>query len=247
MLRSVLKNLTPPLIVDLVHGGRPHVSWSAARKSSSSFDDTTINAFKVARSRHGSVEEALLPSNILYLIALAWGKPDLSVVDFGGSTGDLGADFLTAFPAATYTVVENPTLVAMMKGQGPVGFEVALPAACDIFFSSGTLQYIEDPLDVLSSGFASARHFVVLARNSLADEDIFRVQRSRLFANGSGPIPEGYQDRAVSYPDRTIREAAVIEIARQHNFRCVTRIEESGKDALPYAGKAYGMLLVFLR
>jgi putative methyltransferase (TIGR04325 family) len=245
--RSVLKNLTPPIIADLHRAGRPYLSWSAASKAASSYEDEALNAFKVARHVRGSVDGALLSSNLLYLTALASGKPDLSVVDFGGSTGDLGADFLTAFPRATYTVVENPTMVAMMKGQGPVGFACTPPAECDIFFSSGTLQCIEKPLEILTIAFASARRSVVLVRNSFADEDIYRVQRSRLFANGSGPIPDGYKDRAVTYPHRTIREAVVIEMARQHGFRCVTRIAEAGTDALPYAGKVYGTQLVFLR
>jgi len=36
-------------------------------------------------------------------------------------------------------------------------------------------------------------------------------------------------------------------LACQHGFRCVTRIAEDSTDALPYAGKVYGMQLVFLR
>jgi putative methyltransferase (TIGR04325 family) len=246
-LRRVLKSLTPPIIVDLLHGGLPYVSWSAASKASSSYEDRTLNAFKVARHRSDSADGALLRTNLLYLAALGWGKPDLSIVDFGGSTGGLGADFLTAFPDATYTVVENPTMVAMMKGRSPVGFECAPPAAYDIFFSSGTLQYVENPLQILSAAFASARRSVVLARNSFADEDIYRVQHSRLFANGDGAIPDSYKDYAMTITHRTIREAAIMELARQHGFRCVTRIAEDSTDALPYAGKVYGMQLVFLR
>jgi putative methyltransferase (TIGR04325 family) len=170
-----------------------------------------------------------LRSNLLYLTALILGKSDVSVVDFGGSTGDLGTDFLTAFPDATYTVVENPTMVALMKGRGPVGFECAPPAQYDVFFSSSTLQCVENPLEILSAAFTSARHAVVLARNSFADEDIYRVQRTRLFRNGSGPIPDGYKNRAIRYPHRTIRETAVIEIARRHDFRCVTRIRRTAR------------------
>ena len=246
-LRSVLKGLTPPILVDLLRGGRPYGSWSAARAAASSYEDKALNAFRVARRRRGSADGAVLRTNLLYLIALAWGKPDLSVVDFGGATGDVGVDFLAAFPRATYTVVENPAMVAMMKGQGPVSFVCTPPAECDIFFSSGTLQYTDDPLGILSAAFASARRCVILMRNSFADQDIYRVQRSRLFANGGGPIPEGYKDRAVSHPHRTIKEAAVIEMARRHSFRCVTRMEEGCTSALPYAGKVYGMQLVFLR
>jgi hypothetical protein len=70
---------------------------------------------------------------------------------------------------------------------------------------------------------------------------------ARFFANGGGAIPASYKDYAVTFPHRTIREAAIMELARQHGFRCVTRIAEDPTDALPYAGKVYGMQLVFLR
>jgi hypothetical protein len=133
-----------------------------------------------------------------------------------------------------------------MKGRSAVNFENTVPPVCDIFFSSGTLQFLEHPMEVLASGFASAQHAVVLARNSFCDEELFRVQRTRLFMNGSGPVPPGYVDANVTYPHRTINEGTVKELAGQHGFRCVTRIEEDS-GVLPYLGKVYGKQLVFTR
>ena len=218
-LRGTFKSLTPPIVRDLRHGGRCYPSWAAAAsKAASSYDDADLNAFKAARAALRPIDGTILTSNVLHLTALALQKPDLSVTDFGGSTGDLGDDFLAAFPNATYVVVETPSLVAMMKGRRRVKFENAVPSECDVFFSSGTLQYIGEPMAVLSSGFASARRAVVLTRNSFSDEELFRVQRSKLFANGSGPVPSGHRDAIVRYPHRTINERAVNEIANQYGF-----------------------------
>jgi putative methyltransferase (TIGR04325 family) len=244
-LRATIRGLTPPIILDLKHGGRRFSSWEAASKASIPYDNEALNTFKVARAAQRPVDGSILASSVLPLVAMTL-KPDLAVNDFGGSTGDLGLDFLAAFPRATYTVVETPTMVALMKGRGPVRFETSLPAECDLFFSSGTLQYVERPMEVLASAFASARSAVVLTRNSFCDEDLFRVQRSKLFANGSGPIPQGYQDAIVSYPHRTINERAVQEVAKVKGFRCVSSVEEQS-GVLPYRGKVYGRQLVFLR
>lgn len=244
-LRATIKGLTPPIILDLKHGGRRYPSWEAASKASPSYDDAKLNAFRVARAARRPVDGGILASSGLPLVVMAL-KPNLAVTDFGGATGDLGLDFLAAFPDATYTVVETPTMVALMNGRSAVRFETSAPQDCDVFFSSGTVQYVERPMEILTSGFASARSAVVLTRNSFCDEEIFRVQCSRLFNNGSGPIPEGYRDVEVRHPHRTINEHAVQELAKAQGFRCVSSLEEHS-GVLPYQGKVYGRQLVFLR
>jgi putative methyltransferase (TIGR04325 family) len=245
-LRSFIRNLVPPIVTDFLRGGRPLSSWQAAVAASRGYEDEALNSFKVKRAAQRTSDGSLLTTNVLHLTALAMGKPDVVVTDFGGSTGDLGCDFLKIFPEATYTVVENPTIVRMMHGQGRMRFSEAVPAACDIFFTSGTLQYLQDPVDVMNQGFASAGFSVILARNSFCDVDLFRVQRSKLFENGSGDIPDGYRNLNMSYPHRTIKEATVREIAEKHRFRCVARIEDRS-GVIPYRGMVYGQQLVFLR
>jgi putative methyltransferase (TIGR04325 family) len=245
-LRSFIKSLAPPLVLDLWHASRPLQSWEAAVAASDGYQDETLSSFKVARSALRRADGSLLATNMLYLTALAAGKPDLAITDFGGSTGDLGADFLNVFPQATYTVVENPTMVRMMQGRSKVQFSATVPARCDIFFSSGTLQYLEDPFDALERGFASAGHAAILARNSFCDVDLIRVQRTRLFNNGVGAIPDGYSNIGISYPHRTLREATIMEMAESHQLKCVARIEDAS-GVLSYRGMVYGQQLVFMR
>ena len=106
----------------------------------------------------------------------------------------------------------------MMQGQGSVGFSETVPAACDIFFTSGTLQYLEDPFSILNQGFASAGFAAILARNSFSDIELFRVQRSKLFDNGSGDIPDGYKNVSLSYPHRTIKELPLEKLPKGTDY-----------------------------
>jgi putative methyltransferase (TIGR04325 family) len=245
-LRRALRILAPPIVTDFLRGGRLFPSWKAAEAAANTYADQELNVFKVERARERVVDGSFLPTNVLLLAAMSLQKADIGVTDFGGSAGDLGFDFLTAFPDANYAVVENETMVALMKDCANIKFTSVIPPECDIFFSSGTLQYLENPLSVLSAGFASARHAVVLTRNSFCDTDLFRVQRSQLFSNGSGPIPAGFKNSTISYPHRTVNENAVHAVANKYGFRFVSRIEESD-GVLPHLGKVYGRQLVFLR
>jgi putative methyltransferase (TIGR04325 family) len=224
-LREAIKNMAPPIAIDWVRGGRRYQTWKAASNASPSYDNEELNAFKVARSVQRPIDGSILASSVLPLVAKTL-KPELAITDFGGSTGDLGLDFLAAFPSSSYTVVETPTMVALMSGRSAVTFVTSPPHECDVFFSSGTLQYLPHPMEVLALAFAAAKSAVVLTRNSFCDEDIFRVQRSKLFDNGSGPIPKGYRNITISYPHRTINERVVRELAKDRGFRCVSSVEE---------------------
>jgi putative methyltransferase (TIGR04325 family) len=245
MRRATLNGLVPPIAHVLLRGGRRYPTWEAACAAAASYDNEALNAFKVARSAQRRVDGSLLTASVLQLAALALGKPDVAVTDFGGATGDLGRDFLASWPGASYTVVETPALVAMMQAHGAVRFEPSIPNACDVFFSSGTLQYVDRPMEVMADGFKSAGHAVVLVRNTFCDEAQYHVQRSKLFENGYGPIPEGFRNTTVRYPHQTINEGSMHALADRHGFRCVARLEEA--IDLQHPGQVYGKQLVFMK
>ena len=98
----------------------------------------------------------------------------------------------------------------------------------------------------LKPGSNRRRRAVVLARNSFCRNEIFRIQRSRLFDNGRGPVPEGFTDRVITYPHRTISEDAIRSVAEKHGFRCLER-EEATSGMLRYNDEVYGVDLVFTR
>ncbi len=205
-------------------------SWKEACAAAETYQSETINRFRFDRSFGREPDGSLLKNTVLGLVSRLLGKPDPLITDFGGSTGDLGADLRIVYPQATYTVVENPTLVGLVKGEWRgVSFSTVIPPTCDIFFSSSTLQYLDDPEVILKTGIASARHAVVLVRNCFADCARFGVQKSPLFDNGVGPIPAGWQNREISYPHRTLVEKEVISTAEALGFTCIANLEEHSR------------------
>jgi putative methyltransferase (TIGR04325 family) len=253
--REAIKRLAPVALVDWVRSRRAvsaptaqadrYPSWEEACHAAGSYDNPNFNAFGVERSANRQADGSALRSCLLYSIAIA-AAPAREVIDFGGATGDIGIEFIREFPNSVYTVVESPSMVSIMRGKGVVRYQTELPPDCDIFFTSGTLQYVDSPFDVLSKAFSSARRAVVLVRNSFSYEEIFRVQRSALFQNGNGPIPPGYENVEIAYPHRTINENRVTELAIKHGFKCVARLEEQS-GVLPYSDKVYGKQLAFLK
>jgi putative methyltransferase (TIGR04325 family) len=243
-LKETMKAWLPPALHDVLVGkrGKPSPTWDAARARAGVYEADLVNRFRVERSRLRSADGTMLRGSVLGLVARLFPSRPLVVTDFGGATGDLGLEFLDAFPGSTYHVVENGTLVAMMRDASEVNFTTEVPGSCDIFFTSGTLQYVDEPMEVLRRGFDSASSAVILTRNSFSETEKFRVQQSWLFENGTGPIPEGFANRRISYPHRTIRESEVLAIAGSADWECVARLEETGSSR-----GAYAKQLVFLR
>ncbi len=245
--RIFLKSLTPPILVDalgLRSGPKTYPSWDEASRAAQSYSAKTVNEFRVKRSAGRLVDGSVLCASALSLVArMVPSTAGLTVTDLGGATGDLGADFLAAFPDAQFVVVENETLVELMQGRSKVQFSKQIPASCDIFYTSGTLQYLDDPMPVLAAGFDSAKQLVAVVHNSFSDVDLFHVQTSRLFANGMGPIPEGFSDQDISYPHRTLREDQIVALAVAKGFECISRISEI-EGAID---GSYGKQLVFQR
>lgn len=243
-----LKEIAPPLLVERLRKPvpAPLPSWEAAlARAGQSYSADLVNRFRVERAMLGHDETE--SANILLLVAAMTGIPNLSVTDFGGSAADHAGPLLKRFPGTRYVVVENPSFVAYASNKfGSIRFQTDIPPTCDIFFTSCALQYVEKPYEVAAAGFASARKACIFVRNSFAETEVVRVQESRLFNNGHGPIPDGYRDEPVFYPHRTIVEARLVEIARHHDFELMGRLYEP-MTSWPATRDTYGRQLVFLK
>jgi putative methyltransferase (TIGR04325 family) len=243
-IKRLLKSLLPPIIADAVRPGDARFSsWEEACAHAGSYDADLVNRFRCARHALSTVDPAILQTSILGLVAFSLRGEPLTITDFGGATGDLGQAFLSAYPSGRYIVVENPTMVELMRGKTAVEYTTEIPRQCDVFFTSSTLQYLGNPMKVWEDGLRSAKTAAILTRNSFSETEVFRVQRSNLFNNGMGPIPPGYQDVQITYPHRTIPESAIMALARAMGFRCMSRLEEASGSL----ADSYGKQLVFLR
>jgi putative methyltransferase (TIGR04325 family) len=237
-LRQFIKQLTPPLLLDVVKRviGRPEPepqlfsSWEAACDAAEgSYSSQLVNEFRVDRWRYNREQERSPVRYDLgsFILVAALCGPNTRVTDFGGATGHSGEALLALVPTVNYTVVENETLVSLM-GQTPslIRFVTRIPDQCDIFFTSGTLQSISDPYAMLDRGFASARRAVIITRTRFCDEEMFQVQESWLFHNATGLVPPGYENVKIQYPKRTISESSVQEIAARNGFRLMARFDD---------------------
>jgi putative methyltransferase (TIGR04325 family) len=223
-------------------------SWGSAVAFCASYENDVLNRFRVARdelNRSNSRIISLEDNALLWVCSLLTGE--LSVTDFGGATGEFGEALMLSRPAVKYTVVENPALVAALdKKSSSIRFCTDIPSECDVFFTSSSLQYVEDPFGVLAIGFKSARQAVILVRNNFADRDVIRVQASPLFNNGGGAIPAGFKNTKITYPVRTISESRVRAIAAEAGFKLIARVPEEA-EGLAFLDNCYSAQLVFIK
>lgn len=86
----------------------------------------------------------------------------------------------------------------------------------DLLFSSSTLSYVPDPYAVLAKLVDCGASNIFLTRLPLTHfgQDIVHIQKSRLSANGPGPLPPQMADREVRYPMTAVQKQKVEDILR---------------------------------
>ena len=243
-MEKVMKAITPPILwaaLRAVKRPRLYPNWEAVSAAAATYDDQALNAFRKARADMGHESDVTRTPLPMLLDGI---KGPACVVDYGGAFGDIGRAIVRLYPQTHCTVVETAGVVSMANAGGQVTFCSEMPDACDVFFSSGTLQYLAEPYDVARRAFGVAKHSVAFWRNNFADQETFMVHKSRLYENGTGPVPNGYADCAISYPCRTLQEARLCDVADRAGFRLAFRaLDSSGHMSTT----AYGANLVFMR
>jgi putative methyltransferase (TIGR04325 family) len=242
-MRGFIKQILPPFLLALARGRPPrtHPSWAQTLAACpAAYADDRLNRFRHERARLNLAElgenDLTAGYALLKFAAFSAGGGIPVIVDFGGGCGEYGHVLGRHLSRKIdYRVVENETL-ARLCGSDPAfswaTFTSTPPASADIFFTSGTVQYLPEPYDVLERCFSTTREFVILARNSFSrTERSFHVQRSRLADNGAGrTLPSGYDpEQPIFYPHGTIEIERVMAIAAQAGWDpFVTLPNESG-------------------
>jgi putative methyltransferase (TIGR04325 family) len=233
---------------------RRYPSFADATRDGS-YAGEILTRFRVERARLNvpSITAADLPPGYALLFAavhLCAGS--VRVTDLGGACGEWGfALRRDARREVVYTVVENQALAAACAAQPGFDwarFTDAVPASCDVFVTSGTLQYLDEPYAVLERAFSIAEVAVVLARNGFCDRELFRLHRSRLRDNGFGSrLPAGFDlDAEIRYAHRTLSLARVEEVARACGWRQLLALDSSS-GVLPWRGRVFGRDLLYVR
>lgn len=245
MLRRLVKDVVPaPVWAALRDWKHTYPTWEAACRAAGPYDNDLLNRFRAARDSANPV----MPLSDDHQISQEISRHGaVRITDLGGGTGGLAKSITAKFSNVLVTVVEHPGLVAIARPSPRVTWSTTIPDACDVFLCGGTLQYLAQPYDALTKGLTSARYAAILTRNSFAEREIFRVQRSSLYRNGAGPIPDGFPDDCpIAYPHRTIVEAKVREIARVLGF-VFERAAREDSGVVAYGGQVYGKDLLLRR
>ena len=88
----------------------------------------------------------------------------------------------------------------------------------DIFFTSGTIQSIKNPYEIISNVARSNIPFIALTRNNFAESEIISAQISRLSDNGIGSHLEKYKDELIYYPNTTIIKQTIFDLFKENGY-----------------------------
>jgi putative methyltransferase (TIGR04325 family) len=99
-----------------------------------------------------------------------------------------------------------------------------------LLHSSGTLQYLPDPLKALSQLTSLEANVMLLSRLGLTEgESYTTIQRVPLSANGPGPLPAGVKDGFAAYPVTFINRRTLEDIVC-HNYVILAHYYDNSSD-----------------
>lgn len=136
---------------------------------------------------------------------------------------------------------------AALHSGDEIRFSSDLPAALrtwstppNLVLASGVLMCLPDPIEALEGISDSRAGGLVFTRTGLSPDAATRiiVQESRLRDNGPGPLPDGFTDRLVRYPNTFVPKDEFERIlGRNHEIRFssqeTSRSWIAGETAIP--------------
>lgn len=166
-------------------------------------------------------------------IGLAKNKNSLAVLDFGGGGGyhytiastALGEHFDLRWNVVETTAMSNE---AQKISNKQLKFFDSIEKASadleeiDLVFTSGTLHYCPKPLYFLEKLLSIKAKNLFITRTAFNDTEniLVNVQKSFLSSNGPGPLPDGFKDKAIFYPNVFVSKMhAEKMISEQYDIR----------------------------
>ena len=152
-----------------------------------------------------------------------------SFIDYGGACGEsiilLKKLFGDEIQKKSW-IIESPQIVKESKKwkfTENINFssqliDVISENKIDIFFTSGTIQSIKNPYEIISNVARSNIPFIALTRNNFAENEIISAQISRLSDNGIGSHLEKYKDELIYYPNTTILKKTIIDLFKENGY-----------------------------
>jgi len=176
--------------------------------------------------------------SIIQKYLLEYQIKDIIILDFGGACGAHYFETKRFFGhniEFKWIVVETPEMVNSAKNHGLENEELffvdsleKINNSIDLVHSSGTLQYIPDWLDYQKKLVGLNAKYMLFNRMMFNENNrtFVTIQKSRLSANGPGPMPKKYKDKDVFYPHTTISYNSFNEIIMENGYGLEWSFEE---------------------
>jgi putative methyltransferase (TIGR04325 family) len=254
----LLKDYFPPAILRLARRlGRTYGSYGEALLACGRLSYQSDAVLDVVREKTKRLCDSLRDSpslevgtsdlHMLLAIRSAAAHGIARVIDFGGACGAhyfLARAFLRKAIKLHWRVVETERMASTARifEQDELRFFAQLKTAevelgaVDIVHSSTAIQYCADPCETLKGIVGCGARVLMLRRVLLTKgtRHLICVQRSKLSANGPGPLPPGMRDCPVSYPVTAIgKDVFESVLSEQYDIRAAV-VEH--KDAFCLGG-----------
>lgn len=168
--------------------------------------------------------ERVLPnSNYLSLLTAFHALGDTrKVIDFGGAAGIhyfLSKSFVPNLES--WTVIETSAMVEQQKHNKEEKLDFCTidklacnEADCDLLYLSGSLQYVEDPIQTLNELIRIRPRLILISRTPFNQKDTMAIftQTSKLSSNGPGPLPSQFKDCKIQYEVNVPNYSQVVKL-----------------------------------
>jgi putative methyltransferase (TIGR04325 family) len=221
-MKDFVKLLIPPLLPKILKR-RPPIfrSYNDASVACQNAGYEGTELIRVVVEKNAIFKQKIQSNPVLDLgdlrtlvgVGLASAQDSLRVLDFGGGCGYHYVLARAAFGNSKnlrWNVVETSAMVKAAQHLADAGLQFFDHiddaknnlGQVDLVLTSGALQYCPDPLEFLKTLTQVGAKYIFITRTPLHDseDNIISIQVSRLWENGPGPLPSGFEDKNVSYP-----------------------------------------------
>lgn len=247
-VKSIIKSATPPWLYQvtkhlLQQPSKVYASFEEAKCACKrTYADQALTQYRIDKAKLNlanlKVEDFVMGLELVIIAILRSKSAKPSIVDFGGALGEQAYILKQLIDKPfDYQVIEHPTLVSKVNNDSFFNyatFSDTLPEACDIFFTSGTLQSIANPFEVMEKAFRIANESVILTRNCFSERPLNRVHTTLIHENGPGHLqPNVALNQIIDYPHQAISYDKLKKMAQQSHWKVALK-KKATEDILPH-------------
>jgi putative methyltransferase (TIGR04325 family) len=224
-MKTILKDIIPPILIKIFRRSIKHIAYKSYLEAlnncpKAAYEDANI--VKVVIEKNVAFSSLIEKDTTFDLgalrtligIGLAIPSNSLKVLDFGGGGGYHFNIASTAFGNRVnfqWNVVETTAMAIEaqrlfnhnLKFFNNISDAASNLGEIDLVFTSGALHCCSDPLFFLNELLNLNAKYLFITRTSFTNsfEQVAIIQKSFLSTNGPGPLPNGFVDQAVYYPN----------------------------------------------